>query len=78
MRIQITQEALIVLRQPETPTGVRQAVAALTINPRPPDAAPVTDRPGRYEFFESGFWIVCQSATDNLEEIVIVTAIQPN
>lgn len=78
MRIHISQAALIVLRSPNTPTEVRQAVASLAINPRPPDAIPVVDRPGRYEFFESGFWIVCEMQRNALEEAVRVLAVEEN
>lgn len=78
MRIHISQAALIVLRNPNTPTEVRQAVASLVINPRPPDAIPVPDRPGRYEFFESGFWIVCETQRTALEEAVRVLAVEEN
>ena len=78
MRIHLSQAALITLRNPNTPSAVRQAVATLAINPRPPDALPVRDRPGRYEFFESGFWIVCEIYREALEEVVRVLAIEAN
>ncbi|MDQ3250144.1 MAG: type II toxin-antitoxin system RelE/ParE family toxin [Chloroflexota bacterium] len=78
MRIHVSQAALIVLRNPDTPTEVRQAVASLAINPRPPDALSVIGKPGDYEFFESGFWIVCEIQLDNLEEVVRVLTVQPN
>lgn len=78
MRIHISQAALIVLRSQNTPTEVRQAVASLATNPRPPDAMPVVDRPGQYEFFESGFWIVCEIHKDALEEVVRVLAVEEN
>jgi hypothetical protein len=78
MRIDLPSAVVAILRNKETPQAVRVAVAALGKQPRPPDAMAVAGRPGRYEIFESGYWIVCEMKQDRGETVVKVLAINKN
>lgn len=78
MRIHLTPDVIAKLRQSDTPTNVRQAIAALGVNPHPPDARPIPGRPGFFEMFESGFWITFQVIEGGLEMIARVLDVEEN
>ncbi len=78
MRIHLTPEVIAILRQPDTPSAVRQAIAALGVNPHPPDARPIPGQPSFFEMFESGFWITFQVIEGGLETIARVLDVEKN
>lgn len=77
MRVHLTPEVIATLRQSTTPPAVRQAVASFGVNPYPPDALAVTGRPGFFEIFESGFWIIFQ-VIEGTETIIRVLNVEEN
>jgi hypothetical protein len=78
MRIHLPPEVINFLRDAATPPEVRRAIRALSINPRPPDALAIPNKPGRYHLFESGFWIVYDVEQDRSETVISVRLIEKN
>lgn len=76
MRIHVSQAALIVLRDPNTPTEVRQAVASLAVNQKPEWARRTPERTNRYEFPIEGYWIVYEIDNSGAETVIRVEVIE--
>ena len=78
MRIHLTPDVIAKLRHTDTRSNVRQAIAALGVNPHPPDAQSIPGQLGFYEIFESGFWITFQVIEGGAETIVRVLDVEEN
>ncbi|MFN8491460.1 MAG: hypothetical protein U0350_27935 [Caldilineaceae bacterium] len=78
MRVDIPSSVMKVFRDPNLPPAVRQVIASLLTNPIPPDALPIPERPGRYEIFESDYWIQFEVLHDREETVAKVLLIESN
>lgn len=73
MRTQVDREAMRTIRALEGDEGraVRRRIESLEDDPHPQDAIEIPSRPGRYEIFEAGYWIIYQVDQSNPSETVI-------
>lgn len=56
---------------------MRRRVEGLLVEPYPDDAIEIPDKPGRYEIFESGYWIVYEvDQSDPGETVITVLLIE--
>ncbi len=81
MRTQVDRDAMRLLRALGGLEGqaLRRRIEALTAEPFPTDALMIPDKPGRYEIFESGYWIIYQvNLSDPGETVLTILLIEAN
>lgn len=76
MRIHLSQQAMQVYRDPNVPAELRQAIQSLRINQKPEWARCTPERPNRYEFPISSYWIVYEIDNSGSETVIKVEVIE--
>ena len=79
MRLHYSFQAVKLLRTLGSEgVGLRRTIESLLNNPIPDDVLVSKARPGRYELFHFGYWIVYEIDQSGAETIIRVTAIEEN
>jgi hypothetical protein len=78
MRLHYSFQVVVLLRNlGDAGAPLRRAIVALLKDPRVQEARAIPERPGRYELFESGYWIVYEYEIDDsgMETVIRVAFI---
>ena len=78
MRMHADREVIETLYRSDTPGAVRAAVKALLQNPYPAGVAKLEKYKNRYEFFESGFWVVYKVESTGGEFVITILRVEKN
>jgi len=76
MRIHLSQQAMQVYRDPDTPSELRQAIQSLRVNQKPEWVRRTPERPNRYEFPIGGYWIIYEVDNSGAETVIKVEVIE--